>query len=581
MKILSVYFPLGLMALSFLTGCQSPVVKEEAAASGQFVPESEAPALPFEEPGSAPRELDGDIVFSYLVGEIGAHRGELDLAFNHYLHAAVLAKDAYAAERATRIAMHIRDRAKALRAVRRWVELAPNAITARQTAALLLLRDGQPDPAFEQLQALIKIAGARGQDGYLQAARIFVRESDKAPSLLLMRRLVEQQPDNAKAYYALALLQVAAEDLAGAEKSLRTSHEFDSQWPQPVVLLSRTLAAQQRQEEALVVLERAVRRQPDEAVLRTSYARMLVDLKRYEEALNQFQRLHEQAPDDNEVLYALGMLAIQNERWDEAREAWQHLRGDRQRSTEATYFLAQVEELSGNKILAMGLYAAVDEGKLRTDAALRLAQLKVDAGQLADARDILQQARVLDPDRAVEIYLTEAQLLQEQQERELALDTYRVALSAHPGDLDLLYNRALYAAELDRIDWLERDLKQVLSLDPDHADALNALGYTLADQTDRYEEAFVYVSRAYKLKPDSAAILDSMGWVYYRLGEHDKALEYLRQALAKMKDSEIAAHLGEVLWVTGEREQAQKVWQDALSADPESDEVRSVMERLQ
>lgn len=568
----------GLLLLPLIAGCQNSVLKKGDLAGGEIVPETQT--LPFAEPGSAPLELDSDIVYSYLVGEIGAHRGELELSYNHYLHAAVLAKDAYAAERATRIAMHLRDGANALRAVRRWVDLAPNAAAARQTAALLLLREGQSDRALEQLRALVRIADSRDQDGYLQAARIFVRETDKAAALLLMRRLADDQPANASGHYALALLQVAAEDLAGAESSLRTALELKPDWPQPVVLLARVLSSQQRQAEALDLLKDAIRRQPNEAMLRTSYARMLVDLKRYEEALAEFKSLHQQVPDNDDVLYALAMLAVQTEQWDEARQAWQKLRGNRDRATEATYFLAQIEEVSGNKQLAMGLYASVKDGKLRTDAARRLAQLKVEAGQLNDAREVLQRARVLDPDSSVEIYLTEAQLLQSEGMSDLALHTYEVALTAHPENVDLLYNRGLYAAELDRIDWLERDLKRVLEIEPDNADALNALGYTLADLTDRHEEAFAYVSRAYKLKPDSAAILDSMGWVYYRLGDYDKALDYLRQALTTMNDSEIAAHLGEVLWVAGERDQAQRVWQDALRDDPDSEQIKSVMDRL-
>lgn len=577
MKSFSLYILAGLILLPLLPGCQTRALKDTVD-GGAFVP---APAaLPFEEPGNAPLELDSDIVFSYLVGEIGAHRGELEISYNHYLHAAVLAKDAYAAERATRIAIHLRDNAKALRAVRRWVELAPNSIGARQSAALLLLRDGQADEALGQLRALVEIAEAQGQDGYLQAARVFVREADKAPGLLLMRRLVDEQPENASAHYALALLQVAGSDLAAAEASLRTCLELKPDWAQPVVLLVRTLAGQKRLDEARELLRAAIERQPREALLRSSYARMLVDQQRYDEALSEFKTLHEQAPDNVEVLYALGMLAVQTEQWDEARKAWQVLRGNRDRGTEATYFLAQVEELTGHKTLAMGLYAAVNEGKLRTDAALRLAQLKVETGQMNEAREVLQRARVLDPDRSVEIYLTEAHLLQKEEQRESALRTYEVALAAHPENVDLLYNRALYAAEFGRLDWLERDLMRVLELEPDHADALNALGYTLADQTNRYQEAFAYISRAYKLKPDSAAILDSMGWVHYRLGDYDKALEFLRRALATMKDSEIAAHLGEVLWVSGEHEQAREVWNEALSEDPESDDIRAVMERL-
>jgi tetratricopeptide (TPR) repeat protein len=134
---------------------------------------------------------------------------------------------------------------------------------------------------------------------------------------------------------------------------------------------------------------------------------------------------------------------------------------------------------------------------------------------------------------------------------------------------------------MNRLDILERDLRTILASEPDHADALNALGYTLADQTDRYEEAFELISRALELKPENAAILDSMGWVHYRLGNLEAALAYLRRAAAKDFDSEIAAHLGEVLWVTGNQAEAMRVWQDALERDAGSPLVREAMQRLQ
>ena len=151
----------------------------------------------------------------------------------------------------------------------------------------------------------------------------------------------------------------------------------------------------------------------------------------------------------------------------------------------------------------------------------------------------------------------------------------------YPDNLDLLYNRALYVVELGDFPWMERDLRRLLEKDPDHADALNALGYTLADRNERLDEAFAYIARALKLRPDSAAILDSMGWVLYRQGDLSGATSYLRRALALSQDDEIAAHLGEVLWVSGQRADAQAVWRDGLEHTPDSDKIRSVIKRLQ
>jgi tetratricopeptide (TPR) repeat protein len=298
--------------------------------------------------------------------------------------------------------------------------------------------------------------------------------------------------------------------------------------------------------------------------------------------LRDFRRLRKQFPDNPDYLYGVGMLAMHGERWAEARGAWQALRGQGgDRHDEATYFLAQVEEQAGKVAVAIGLYRSVGEGPLYVDARLRLAGLEAGQGRLDQARELLRALRVAVPDRAVDAYLAEARLLRRAGRGEAAGRVLDDAVDAQPDNIDLRYGRAMHAARMDDVAALERDLRYVLTLEPDHVDALNALGYTLADRTDRYAEAFDYISRAYRLQPENPAIIDSLGWVYYRLGNHQLAIRYLRQALEAMHDPEIAAHLYEVLWVTGEREEARRVWRKAKAAFPDSPELRDVRQRFE
>jgi len=197
------------------------------------------------------------------------------------------------------------------------------------------------------------------------------------------------------------------------------------------------------------------------------------------------------------------------------------------------------------------------------------------------ARDALQNARIANPGRAADLYIAETQIVQKYGKPQDALALYQTALSAFPENQDLLYNRALYVVELGDFESMERDLMRLLEEDPDHVDALNALGYTLADRNERLDEAYAHVARALKLRPDSPAILDSMGWVLYRQGDLELAAQYLRRALALAQDDEIAAHLGEVLWVSGNRADAKAVWREGLSHAPDSDKIRAAVERLQ
>lgn len=565
------------LLIPLLLGCQTNVLRSDSdsAAAGS------SPSLPYVEPAGGPKELDSDIVYSYLVGELGTQRGDLATAYGHYLHAAILAHDAYAAERAARIALFRKDMSGALRATRRWVELAPNDPQARQHAILLFVREGQQRAAFDQAESLLKITDVMEQDGFVQLAGVLSKETDKANGLTLMREVTDRYSADARALFALGALELASGDPAAAETSLRRALEVDPDWSKPWVMLSRVLTVQGRDKEARTVLDDAVQHHPDDVFLRTAYARVLVDAEQYDQALTQFRHLREQEPEDDDIIYAQGMLAMQTKNWDEARDAWQALRNLGKRHGEATYYLAQVEEATDNKAVAAGLYASVTDGPLRTDSALRLALLKAKMGALKEAREILQQVRVLDVERSVDAYLAEVQVLQDHGRQKDVLSVFEAALQAHPGDTELLYSRAIYAGEIDRVDWVERDLSIVLEQNPENADALNALGYTLADKTDRFEEAFGYIRKAYKLNPESAAILDSMGWVYYRLGKLDLALNYLSQALERMQDPEIAAHFGEVLWMSGDKEKARQVWGEAYAANPEDDKLRAVIERFE
>jgi tetratricopeptide (TPR) repeat protein len=573
------YTILGVAALLLAQGCQTLPTDRLADVTPAA---ATAPELPFPEPEPLRRELDEDLVYSYLVGEIAAHRGELRLAQTHYQHAAILAQDAYAAERATRIALHLKDYQAGLAAVRRWVELAPNDSKARQLAAVLFSRDDQPDVAGEHLDALVRIADARGTDGFLQAASTLSVERDQAAAERLMRALHQRHADDVRSLYALAVLETAHRRFAEAAQRLQEVSERKPEWEQPRVLLSRVLVAQGQREAALEVLDDSVRGYPDSVLLRTTFARLLVDASRYEDALAQFRRLHRLDPDDQDLTFAYAMLATQQEQWDEARDLWQALRANPDRRDEASYYLAQVEQQSGSEDTAIGLYRSVGGKALKADAAMRLAQILARRGDLAQARAVLQQVRIAHPARSDDLYIAETQLIQEYGDTAVALEVYDEALAAFPDHHDLRYNRALFVLGLGDFAAMERDLRYILEREPDHVDALNALGYTLADRDERLDEAFTLVARALKLRPDSAAILDSMGWVLYRQGQLDRAAEYLRRALDLSRtDDEIAAHLGEVLWISGQRDDARAVWREALLHTPDSDKIRDVVDRFQ
>jgi tetratricopeptide (TPR) repeat protein len=248
----------------------------------------------------------------------------------------------------------------------------------------------------------------------------------------------------------------------------------------------------------------------------------------------------------------------------------------------AFFYLGRSAEMEQKSEVAISWYQQVKQGQdLLVDAQTRIARLYVKQGRVARAHALLQMLRRQMPERAVQLYMLEGEILQLAGDPERVLALYALALTKHQGNRDLLYARALYGASNNMVEQAEQDLLQIIKGDPADADALNALGYILVEHTERYREALGYIERALVLDPESPAILDSMGWAKFRLGDNQEALQYLRRAFKQLPDSEIAAHLGEILWVSGDKIAAQKIWQEALEKWPDSDYLQRTIKRLQ
>ena len=252
------------------------------------------------------------------------------------------------------------------------------------------------------------------------------------------------------------------------------------------------------------------------------------------------------------------------------------------REGEAQYYLGRIFERKEQPNQALDWYRLVQVKEYRFDAQLRIAALLGSTDQIKESRKHLDQMRQgsQSQNTLVRIYMTEGEILSADEQFSEAFEVYDTALKFSPDNIDLLFSRGMMAERIGRIDILEEDINAVLKIQPNNAHALNALGFTLADQTDRYDEAYVLLKRAVELLPDNAAILDSYGWVNYRMGNYDIAIRFLQSALSKYYDNEIAAHLGEVLWVSGNKEAAKRVWQEALKKIPNDPRIQEVIQRL-
>ncbi len=565
-----------LLLCSLLLGSCSTLIEQK-------LPEQEKRplvTLPFEPPAPSVQQLNPDLVFSALAGEIAMQRGEYELAYLHQLQTAVLAGDAVAAERATRIAILLKRDDLALKAVDHWVELAPNNLAGRQRAIAIYLNAGKTDSAFEQMKAILAISRASGENGYIPVMAVLSKRKERALVMGLLMRFQSLHPEDPEAGYAPALMLLIWRDYPRAEISIRAVIEDWPKWSKGHILLSRLRKLQDDREGAVAVLEQALLATPDDVSLNSALARLLVELSEYDKGYRQFRRVLNLAPDDRDAIYSLGVLAVQLKRAADARRYFKRLLTMGSHTDDVAYYMGRLEEQVGSMEEAIAWYKRVTTGEFRFEAMARVAQLQADAGKFREALDWIRNMRIQMPSQSVQLYLMEARILKEHGSADEVLGVYANALDAHQNNDDLLYARGLYAAEIGRMDMVESDLRLVIERNPKNADALNALGYTFADRSIRYKEAHKLISSALRLKPDSPAILDSMGWLQFRLGNLATAADFLKRAFAILPDGEIGAHFGEVLWVMGDTAGAEAVWQKVLDNDPANKHVIKTQNRL-
>jgi tetratricopeptide (TPR) repeat protein len=523
----------------------------------------------------------GDNLYKLLVAEIAGRRGRLDLSLENYLEVARTTRDPAVAERAVRIAVFARDQEGGLEAANLWTEIAPDSTDARQVYAALLLRAGEIDTAVRQLDAAVPHYAGGPAEAYPRIGDMLARERDKAVAVAVMARLVGGRPDDPHAQSAYAQLLARAGQTDRAVQVYERVLALDPDDQQTLIIYARLLQRQGKTDQAVGTLSEALERHPESDRVRLTYARLLVDAKQYDDALEQFRRLSQRAPENADVRYAYGLLLFQTNKMDEAEAQFEELIARRQRMPVAHYYLGQIAEAREDIEAALSAYRQVTEGEHRLNAQIRAAVLLAESGRVVQARAHLHGLRGDNSQQAIRIYRAEAEILTKRKDYGEAMQVYNGALADYPNDTDLLYSRAMLAEKMDDLELLESDLRSILAREPNNADALNALGYTLADRTDRYAEAYELVKRAYELKPDDHYVIDSMGWTLYRMGRLQEALLHLRRAMELNGDPEIAAHLGEVLWMMGDRKAAREIWDTALKSTPDDPRLLDVKKRFE
>lgn len=524
--------------------------------------------------------IQADLLYVLLASEIAGQRGQLGIALDGYMKAARLTQDAQVAERAAQIAWFAQKKDESIEALDIWLAKEPNNVAANRLKAGWQMATGDMEGALAQVDKLLSLPGADFKRELIGLVRRVGKLPDNAQGLAFMGRIAQRYEERSEAHYAYSLLAFQKGELIKAVEEIRRARALDPDWIELMILESQILTKLGNVEAAGVVIEEALQRAPDNSKLMMMQAQLLLGKGRTEAAEEVFREIVKRSPENYGALFSLGLLELQRGDREQAKRKFEQLEGVQEWSSRASFYLGRMALLDKNHKEAVSWFDRVAEGRLYLDAQMGAVQALTVDGQMTKARQRLVSLREQFPKHQVRLYLAEGELLRSDKQYQAAFDLYSEAIDLKPAEISLLYARSLVAERIDRLDILEKDLLQVLAEKPGDVNALNALGYTLANRTERFDEAEIYLLKALKIKPDDAAILDSYGWLQFKKGLFEEALIHLKRAYALNQDAEIAAHLGEVLWAVGEKNQAKKIWQEADAADPGNEYFRALKERF-
>ncbi len=557
-----------LIAVSLSACAQSQVVLEPVP-----VPVTAKPSSP---------GLTSQVLYQILLGEIASQRGELRLSAEAYADLASKTRDARVAQRAVDLAQYARQPALALRNARLWRDLEPDSVKAMQTLASLLLSNGRIKEAKPHLAAWLKAGSS--EEVFTQLHALFARQKDKQAALDLVSDLAAAYPALPEARFAVAQVAMQAGQLPRALAALDEVLLLRPQWETAALFKAQALLSKDGEGAAQAFLVDFLKANPAASEVRLAYAKQLARGGRFAESRIEFERLTRDAPNNPEAHFTLGLIAMQTNDLVSARGAFlKALELGHPDADTVRYYLGQLDEAEKRFEDALKWYQQVNDGRRRFDAQLRVAAMLGRLGRVKEAREWLAAQTPQDDAERVQLVQAEALILRDAKNYPAVFDLLGRALEKMPDSLELLYDRAMAAEKINRLDVLEQDLRRLIKLKPDHAHAYNALGYTLADRTNRYSEAVDLLNQALKLSPDDAYILDSMGWALFKLKRLPEAADHLRRAYNGKPDPEIAAHLGEVLWMKngkGDRDEARRLWQGSLKVHPDNESLREVVTRL-
>ncbi len=559
-----------------LIGCSSaPAQPVEIAITPVNSEESE---LPKDVP-SLP--LTAELVYYVLTAEIAGQRGQIGLAADLYDNAANLVESPVVAGRSTQVANFSRNQERINRALDRWVEVDPNDADVHIMQVPFYILKGDYDGAIKAIDAGLALAPEKSKEYLDRVSESLFELAKPEQAIDVFQKLKAYQDNDLEAIFAYAHVMAFYKQYDKALMQVENVLKEQVNREDALILKAEILQRMGKGDAAITVLKKPATNNTASEILRFSYAKLLGENNKITEARTIFEQLNIESPENEEILFALGLIAIQEKDGQQAKQYFNALINIGDRGKQAGYFMGLAEQINNNDEAAMVWFASVPVDSLRFQAAQSsYINLLADNGQIEKARMYLKLLRTEQPKNALQYYLLEASFLRERGQDQAAFDLYTEALLQYPEQTALLYGRAMVAEPLNKLSILEEDLLAILDKEPNNSQALNALGYTLADRTNRHQEALALITKAVELKPNDVFYLDSLAWVHYRLGNMEEAERYIKQTVAIEAAPEFLAHLGEILWQQGKRSEAKKAWEQGLSIDKNNQLILNTMSRF-
>jgi len=524
-------------------------------------------------------DFEPEELYLLLSGEIAAQRGRFDVTLVNYMKAAQQSRDKGVIERTMRIAQSLNADNAQQKLAELWLDVDPDNMQAHRISAIQAVKQNKLETALGHMERIMDLGGDADFDSLAAMAGNLPPEQQQE-LLDLYQQMEQRHPGNPELQYSIALLMKVTGEPQQALEELEPLLDSKPDFQPALVLKGDLLYQTGKKQQALEHLQRNTQRFPNNRQMGTLYGRMLIGEGDLQAAQEEFRRLVKRFPDVPGLRLSYALVALENEQTALAEEELTRLIEQGHHTDEAHYYLGRIADEENRTEQAIGFYNNVEKGNYYFPALARASELMAEQGDLDEALAAIRELRENNPDQDENFRLLEINLLLDREQQERALEAANEALESYPENIRIRYARAMLLDSMDKPEQAEEDLRMIIEAQPDNAVALNALGYILTTRTDRYEEARDYIERALALDPENPAILDSMGWVLYLQGDIEGALEYLSRAWEAYADPEVAAHYGEVLWQTGEQEQARAIWEEGFEQDPDHPMLTETVERL-